>query len=75
MTEASELRRQAKVLEKKAWGLDKEEARQGKKYMVIEVIQDERRPRVSGPFTWDEAAAIVQCNPNTSIGDYGAVLP
>ena len=74
MTTASEFRAQAKALEKKAWELDRAEARKGKRYMVIEVIQDDR-PRVSGPFTWDEAAKLCRDFPNRTICDYGSPLP
>ncbi len=71
-----ELRSQAKTLEDEAWEMDRAEARKDKSYMVAENIQD-GRPRVSGPYTWDEAAEICRSRPKgvMFICDYGAPLP
>ena len=76
-TTSDELRKRAKTLEDQAWEMDRAEARKGKGYMVGENIQDESRPRVSGPFTWDEAVAIVRDYPKgvKFICDYGGLLP
>jgi len=77
MSTASELRTKAKALEDEAWELDRAEARTSKAYMVGENIQDEGRLRVSGPFTWDEAAAACRAVPKgvRFICDYGGLLP
>ncbi len=76
MSTPTELREQAKALEDQAWEMDRKEARKTKSYMVGENIQD-GRPRVSGPFTWDEAAKFVRAAPKGArfICDYGAPLP
>jgi len=76
MPAPTELRTQAKALEDEAWEMDRKEARKDKSYMVGENIQD-GRPRVSGPYTWDEAAEVCRAVPKgvRFICDYGLPLP
>ena len=77
MVKQAELRAKAKDLEDEAWEMDRDEARKDKSYMVGENIQDEGRPRVSGPYTWDEAAEVCRAAPKgvRFICDYGVPLP
>lgn len=75
MPTPTELRKQAKALEDQAWEMDRAEIRSHERFMVGENIQDEGRPRVSGPFTWDEAAKAVRDHPNRFICDYVSLLP
>lgn len=74
MTTPAKLREQARGLINQAYQLERAEVRSHERFMIVEQIQD-GRPRVSGPFTWDEAYKVVRENPNRTICDFGALLP